>query len=505
MNYIRGLVLIVLIVEASSIELPSDFQVCDRHSPSFLECTSRAATDAIVSLSQGLKSFKIFPLEPLQAGDVTIGKSGGPVSVKQSYKNAKLYGLTKGFKLDYEAIDFDKLVFRSKAFNDQVDFVADYTMDGQILLLPIRGKGHSNVTMLGLKTKATMECEKFEKDGETYLRVLKYDCKFTPSKVLLDFTNLFNGDPVLSAQMNKFLNENSDLVFKETQKEYEETFSLIFAKIANDIFSRVPMNKIFLLENSVIRTVKMKYFVGLIIAVFVVVESNAAHLPSHFKKCSYKSPNFKDCLSSAVADAIVSMAGGLKSFKILPLDPLAVDSVSIGDNGGVVSIQQDYQNVKVHGLAQGLRLKYEYISDDLLTTRSVAWNDRVDFVGDYALNGKVLILPITGKGRANITMFDLQTVSTVHCEKYEKNGEQYVRTTKYEVKLIPKKVMYNFTNLFNGDEVLGTQMNKFLNENWEVVFKETQESFEETFGLLFVNIANNILSRVPLSELFPDE
>lgn len=45
--------------------------------------------------------------------------------------------------------------------------------------------------------------------------------------------------------MNRFINENSNLLFKELQSPYEETFGLVFAKVANEVFSRVPFNKIF--------------------------------------------------------------------------------------------------------------------------------------------------------------------------------------------------------------------------------------------------------------------
>lgn len=49
----------------------------------------------------------------------------------------------------------------------------------------------------------------------------------------------------IGEQMNRFINENSDLLFKELQAPYEETFSLVFTKISNDIFSRVPLDKVF--------------------------------------------------------------------------------------------------------------------------------------------------------------------------------------------------------------------------------------------------------------------
>lgn len=45
--------------------------------------------------------------------------------------------------------------------------------------------------------------------------------------------------------MNRFINENSELIFKELQTAYEETFSLVFTKIDNEIFNRIPFDKIF--------------------------------------------------------------------------------------------------------------------------------------------------------------------------------------------------------------------------------------------------------------------
>lgn len=44
-------------------------------------------------------------------------------------------------------IDWDKLIFRSESFNSQVDFIADYKVEGKILILPIRGEGRCNMSM----------------------------------------------------------------------------------------------------------------------------------------------------------------------------------------------------------------------------------------------------------------------------------------------------------------------------------------------------------------------
>lgn len=237
----------VVLACTTALDPPSNWRICDASIPQdqYDSCVAEAAKNAIISMAGGLKSFKILPIEPLAVDSVKIGEAQGSVTLKQEYRNIKLHGLTKDLQmLDYH-VDWDKCLLSSDAYNPQVDFVADYKVDGKVLLLPVTGTGKSNITMYDLKTRSEIFCEKYQKDGDTYLKVKKYIVKFTPKHVNLQFDNLFNGDNVLGEQMNRFINENSDLLFKELQGPYEETFGLVFTKLSNDIFSRVPMSKLF--------------------------------------------------------------------------------------------------------------------------------------------------------------------------------------------------------------------------------------------------------------------
>ncbi|XP_025268450.1 protein takeout isoform X2 [Camponotus floridanus] len=224
----------------------SSFKLCKRSDPKVLECIANAARDAVISLAEGLKDFKILPIEPLTINSVKIGETQGSVSLKQEYQNVKLHGLTKGLQIYNYQIDWDNLIFKSLAFNPQVDFVADYKIEGKILLLPIQGEGRCNITMYNLTTTSDIRFEKFQKDGETYLRAIKYLVTLTPKHITLHFDNIMSGNTFLDEEINKFINTNADVLFKELQAAYEETFGLIFTKITNDIFTRVPMNKIFM-------------------------------------------------------------------------------------------------------------------------------------------------------------------------------------------------------------------------------------------------------------------
>ena len=127
-----------------------------------------------------------------------------------------------------------------------MEFVGDYVMDGRILLLPITGQGKSNVTLVDLTTRHELTGEPVVKDGETYMRIKKYKVKFEPKLVKLYFENLFNGDKRLGDAMNSFMNDNWEIIFQELKGAYEDTFGYVFKEITNKLFTKVPMNRIFL-------------------------------------------------------------------------------------------------------------------------------------------------------------------------------------------------------------------------------------------------------------------
>lgn len=126
----------------------------------------------------------------------------------------------------------------------------------------------------------------------------------------------------------------------------------------------------------------------------------------------------------------------------------------------------------------------------------------MEFIGDYTMDGRILLLPIRGHGKSNVTMIDLRTIHEMKGEPYQKNNETYMRFTKYSIKFRPKSAKLMFENLFNGDKLLGDTMNKFLNDNWEIVFQELIPGYEETFGILFKDIANKLFTKVPLNKIF---
>lgn len=87
-------------------------------------------------------------------------------------------------------------------------------------------------------------------------------------------------------------------------------------------------------------------------------------------------------------------------------------------------------------------------------------------------------------------------------EKYTKKNKTYWRMIDYLVTISPEKMHYQFDNLFDGDERLGSEINKVLNENWDSVYNDVRQGYESSFGQIFKGLADSLFSRVPYNDLF---
>lgn len=127
---------------------------------------------------------------------------------------------------------------------------------------------------------------------------------------------------------------------------------------------------------------------------------------------------------------------------------------------------------------------------------------RLELVGPYIMDGRVLILPVQGKGESNLTLLDSDTIISFTGKPVTKNGKVYMQTDNLKFSLSPGKMIVQFGNMFNGDPVLGPSTNQFLNENWQDIYKELRTSVESAFGKVIETLINNVFAGVQYKNAF---
>jgi len=209
---------------------------------------ANAIESSLVVLRDGNKDFGIPSIDPLFLKYAEVNHAGGTSSfnLKSSLKNINLSGLSSS-KVKRVAVKFDKKFgVKAEALTPKIDLIGEYSMKGQIVMLPINGFGKCSISMTNVSTTADLRGDYIEKDGETYINVTSFKLKLKPQHMKLNFENLFNGDKALSQTLNNFMNENWELVANQMLPGYEKHFGELFKGIAGKIFSAVPMKFMFL-------------------------------------------------------------------------------------------------------------------------------------------------------------------------------------------------------------------------------------------------------------------
>jgi len=121
--------------------------------------------------------------------------------------------------------------------------------------------------------------------------------------------------------------------------------------------------------------------------------------------------------------------------------------------------------------------------------------------GNYNTTGRILVLPITGEGLANISITNVDVDLGMDLRYYKKKGVDHFMVSKYKVNFTGDGLTINLENLLK-DKTLSDNMNVVLNENWKDVLEELRPAISETIGEIIKLTINQASEVVPFDELF---
>lgn len=127
---------------------------------------------------------------------------------------------------------------------------------------------------------------------------------------------------------------------------------------------------------------------------------------------------------------------------------------------------------------------------------------KITVSGDYKINGRVLVLPIQGSGKANLVFENSTMVVKYKPKVIIKKGKQYIQTDKFHLDFDTTRMRLHLENLFNGDKALGDNMNEFLNENWRDILDELKPSITYAVSEILKGIINRIFAKIPYDSVF---
>ncbi|XP_069681804.1 protein takeout-like [Periplaneta americana] len=230
----------------------------------------------------------------------------------------------------------------------------------------------------------------------------------------------------------------------------------------------------------------------------------AVQLPSYLKVCArLDNAKFDKCAAKSGREALPHLIKGDRKLKIPSFDPFEITELKISNGQGRGQMNLILRDVKLHGLKD--TYLHNTTSDFSKGHAALALTvPKLKILGMYDLSGQILLLPIIGRGHINLTLVDTRIALPMTFTTVKINGIEYGDLSTAMVHLYPTRVYVHLDNLFNGDKILGEEMNKFLNDNWREVFDELVPNISAAFVEIFKDLANGLAKQFPFDVLFPE-
>ncbi|XP_069681780.1 protein takeout-like isoform X2 [Periplaneta americana] len=201
------------------------------------------------------------------------------------------------------------------------------------------------------------------------------------------------------------------------------------------------------------------WFVILVSMVCVQWSQAALPLPSYIKPCARNDPQLYECSAKHANDAISHLLKGDPKYKMPALDPFKIDELKLVQGEGprnsialLLKNMSSYVNKVILLEKSEYDFKKKHIFHQVIIPR-------VDNVGKYEIQGRLLLLPIFGQGDFNITLDNCRITYDADFIYETIDGKEYFSERNQATTITPTNVNIEFTNLFNGDKLLGKQVN----------------------------------------------
>ncbi|XP_016843680.1 circadian clock-controlled protein [Nasonia vitripennis] len=247
LTFYCALQLLVALVSCAFVQndynLPSSVKICQRDDSDYNSCITDAVQESWMTFVQGIPKLNVPVLDPLDVEMVENSVETNQFVGYMVVRDAKIYGLAKTKFLSVRPQFTDNRIHLEMDVEIPKVFIkGDYKSDGSVGSFNIGGKGHFNVSMVGLT--ATWSLDGRIENDRWIVEHLIVDPEIQGMKVY--FSDLLNGDPMLNQAALTIANEYWPIIYKRMKPIVQKLSDPRLTDFVNrSVFSKVSVSKIF--------------------------------------------------------------------------------------------------------------------------------------------------------------------------------------------------------------------------------------------------------------------
>uniref|UniRef100_A0A336MHW3 CSON001961 protein n=1 Tax=Culicoides sonorensis TaxID=179676 RepID=A0A336MHW3_CULSO len=232
-----------LCVIADAVQQPYYLTKCVKDDPDVNECLIHSGNRLIEFLRKGVPELDIIDVEPVIIDEISISLGTGPDAYKSTFKNVEAYGVSN-LTLTNVRSDIDSLQYQLTFEIPRIVVSANYDSSGVLLLVKASGKGDYWGEYENVKAKVYFKAiPAYEENGLTYMTVETAKLDFSVKDIRMGVENLEQGNAVLQAALNLFINTNSQELLKEMKPDLRSKLTQIMEQFMNRLFEKIPLEQ----------------------------------------------------------------------------------------------------------------------------------------------------------------------------------------------------------------------------------------------------------------------
>ncbi|KAG8036449.1 hypothetical protein G9C98_003771 [Cotesia typhae] len=197
---------------------------CSRSDPDLEACLARSANALSEHFRHGLPQLGYPEVEPIVLDEVHISLGGGPDGYKAQFRDVAARGVSAlrvtGLRT---RITDDEVQLQLALHIPKIRANAKYRSSGKLILVQASGAG-----------------DYWGEYGHKYLRLQQLKMDFSVENIKMGVENVHDGNTILQAALNLFINSNSQELLKEMKPDLRRKLVQVMTSFVEKLFAQVP-------------------------------------------------------------------------------------------------------------------------------------------------------------------------------------------------------------------------------------------------------------------------
>ncbi|XP_075235870.1 juvenile hormone binding protein 2 [Lycorma delicatula] len=224
-----------------SSDTPYYLHPCSRYDPNINQCLTYAANHLANNFRKGIPELGVTDIEPIVIDEIHLALGTGPDGYRAVFRDVEAFGVSN-LTVTGVRSDLNSLQFQLSFFIPRISAQANYRSSGILIMVQATGGGDYWGEYEGVKAKIYFRASLQQRQGVKHLQLEDLKMDFSVRDIKMGIKNVHNGNTILEAALNLFINTNSQELLREMKPSIKKKLLANLHNFIGNLFARIPYN-----------------------------------------------------------------------------------------------------------------------------------------------------------------------------------------------------------------------------------------------------------------------